>query len=38
MSIFYHRAVPEIHRYVNNYKEITGAVFAQSINQRADRN
>ena len=38
MYIYYHRAVPEIHRYVNNYIIITSAVFAQSINQRVDRN
>ena len=38
MYIYYHRAVPEIHRYVNKYIIITSAVFAQSISQRADRN
>ena len=38
MYFYYHRAVPEIHRYVNNYIITTSAVFAQSISQRADRN
>ena len=38
MYIYHHRAVPEIHRYVNIYIIISSAVFAQSINQRADRN
>ena len=38
MYISYHRAVSEIHRYVNNYIITTSAVFAQSISQRADRN